>query len=681
MDNEKLATIGTKLRAKFTEYDADRQPLEQQWLRNFRQFRGVYDADILSKIPAGRSKVYPLDTQVKVLGFVAKIMELMFPANEKNWSVSPSPVPDINQSDIQAIIDGLQERAQEEQREVTNSDIEDAVFRYAEDRARAMERECSDQLSEAGYTTMARKALRSGGMYGFGVTKGPLVEFRMRRSWKFNEEQSQYQAETTQVPVPYYEHCKVWDLYPDLSATSWAHQEGLFERVVFSRNDLHKLTDDEAFDGALIRKFVRENPEGNHKPRPHETELANTRHGQTAHKDLVGRHYEVMRWYGFMSGADMSAAGIDVPTDKMDRDVLMDIWLLDEQVIRANVSPFGENVHEMYHAFIAEDDEEVGITGIGMPEKLRDTQLKLCSIDRMTMDNAATSAGPIFEVNDDLIKRGQDTDTIHSFKVIHREGVGAEAGYPAIRDINVNSHINDLISLRRKVQEQMDVESNLPSFLFGNTEGMGEAFRTTSNMSMLQGGAMMVTKDVIRSFDRWIESVIGSLYEWNMEFNDKTSIKGDFQVMARGTNSLVAKELRGIALDQFIQTLDDDDKQLLKRREVLIDRLQARDLPVDRVVDIEEAEQIMANIKARNDSVAQAEIAKDAAQTGERQASAQLKTAQAESLAVKTPIQNEESIARINQGREQSSLARTKEEREAVGQLLDVVQREQGGGQ
>lgn len=677
MDSEKLATLGTKLRAKFTQYEADRQALERQWLKNFRQFRGVYDPEVLGKIPEGRSKVYPLDTQVKVLGFVAKIMELMFPANEKNWSLTPSPVPDINQSDIQAIIDGLQARAAETGEPVNNTDIEGAVFRFAEDRARAMERECNDQMSEAGYSVMARKALRSGGVYGFGVTKGPMVEFRKRRSWKFNEEANQYVADTTEAPVPYYEHVKVWDIYPDLSAPDWWSQEGLFERMVFSRNDLYKLTDDESYRGEVIKEFLKLNPEGNYKRKDHETELANMRHGEMGYKDTEGRHYEALRWFGFMPAKKMEECGVDIPSDQKDRDVLMDVWLLDEKVIRANVSPFGEYVHDMYHAFIAEDDEEVGITGIGMPEKLRDTQLKLCAVDRMTMDNAGTSAGPIFEVNDDLVKRGQDTQTIHSFKVIHREGTGAEAGYPAVRDINVESHIPELIDLRRKIQEQMDVESNLPSFLFGNTEGMGEAFRTTSNMSMLQGGAMMVTKDIIRSFDRWIESLIGSLYQWNMEFNDKTSIKGDFQVMARGTNSLVAKELRGIALDQFIQTLDEDEKQLLKRREVLIDRLQARDLPVDRVVSIEDAEQILADIRQRNAQMAQTAMAKDSAQTEERQAGAVLKEAQAAAIVEKTPVQNAESVSRIQQGNENLNLQRSKQEQEAVSKLLDVVQSEQ----
>ena len=94
------------------------------------------------------------------------------------------------------------------------------------------------------------------------------------------------------------------------------------------------------------------------------------------------------------------------------------------------------------------------------------------------------------------------------------------------------------------------------------------------------------------------------LYQWNMEFNDKVNIKGDFQVLARGTRSLVAKELRGAALDQFMGTLTDDERELLNLREIMIDRLQARDLPVDRVVSVEKAEQIMAEQRKRRDAVA-----------------------------------------------------------------------------
>jgi len=676
VDTEKRKSLGTKLRAKFLQYESDRTPLEQQWLKNFRQFRGVYDSEVMKNIPDGRSKVYPKDTQVKVLGFVAKIMELMFPANEKNWTLTPSPVPDIAQADVQAIIDALNTKAQQSGEPVTNSDIEKAVYRFAEDRARAMETEMNDQLSEAGYVIMARKALRSGGVYGYGVTKGPIVEFRKRRSWDFNEELKQYEAKVQEVPVPFYEPVKVWDLYPDLSAQEWKKQEGLFERLVFSRNDLYKLTEDGAFDKVVIKEFLMQHKEGNYKRRSYETELANVRKGDTGFQEIGGRHYEVTRWFGFLDAKEMKEAGVDVPMDMMECDVLMDVWMLEDNVIRANVAPFGEKPSDMYHAFVAEEDEEVGITGIGMPEKLRDTQMKLCSIDRMTMDNAAACAGPIIEVNEDLVAKGQDTRTVHSFMVIRRLGDGPEAAYPAVRDIPVESHVAELLGFREKVEKQMDVESNLPSFLFGNTQGLGEAFRTTSNMSMLQGGAMMVTKDTIRSFDRWIESIIGSLYQWNMEFNDKETIKGDFEVMAKGTNSLVAKELRGIALDQFITTLDPEEKQLLNRRDILIDRLQARDLPVERVVNIEKAEQIMAQFYQSQAAAAQSEQAAADAQTKDREASAGLKQVQAEVLMEKTPVDNAEAMSRIHESRGRIELGQTKQQQEAVGKLVDTLQQE-----
>ena len=72
---------------------SDRQYYETKWIANHLQYRGKYD-NTVTLLP-GRSRVYPRDTRVKVEGFVAKMMELMFPASENNFTFQPSPVPDI----------------------------------------------------------------------------------------------------------------------------------------------------------------------------------------------------------------------------------------------------------------------------------------------------------------------------------------------------------------------------------------------------------------------------------------------------------------------------------------------------------------------------------------------------------------------------------------------------------
>lgn len=102
--NEGLAKLGGHMKSLLNQFVADRQQLELQWLMNLRQYMGVYDPDIVARIPEERSHAYPRDTRVKVKGGVAKLMEMMFPSQENNWDLTVSPNPSIPQDALQAII-------------------------------------------------------------------------------------------------------------------------------------------------------------------------------------------------------------------------------------------------------------------------------------------------------------------------------------------------------------------------------------------------------------------------------------------------------------------------------------------------------------------------------------------------------------------------------------------------
>jgi len=55
-----------------------------------------------------RSRLYYGSTRTKVIGTVARLMEMMFPQTEKNWGIRPSPIPDLSQEDTQSVLDTLQ---------------------------------------------------------------------------------------------------------------------------------------------------------------------------------------------------------------------------------------------------------------------------------------------------------------------------------------------------------------------------------------------------------------------------------------------------------------------------------------------------------------------------------------------------------------------------------------------
>lgn len=663
LNTDKKEKLGLYLKGKLDQYVTDRSLLEQQWLINLRQYRGIYDPQVLEKIPNDKSKAYPRDTRTKVKGFVAKMMEMMFPATDTNWELTVSPIPSIPQSDLQAIINTLEQQeflaAQQEQRQpnpISNQQIEAAVQVFAKERKDKMQAQINDQLMDpqVDWPQLAKRIVRSGAIFGFGVAKCPLVRMQKERLFEINPLTGMYEAVEIDSPRPYPEFVQVWDIYPDLSSQRWEEQEGLFRRIVLSRNEFSKLAERPGFDPKAIKTYLKDHPQGNYKALSFEADLNALNNADKSTMNRDERRYELFQWFGFLSGHQLKAAGVDVPDSAIDKDVLADVWMIDDVVVYADTAPFGTNVADVYHLYLYSEDESAGLTGIGMPEELRDRQMSICAATRMLYDNMAATAGPIWEVAVDLLKRGQDYKTLHAFKSIEREGDGQDLAHPAVRAIQVQSHIPELQAILQDERQQFDIESNLPSWMLGNAQPLGEAFRTTSNMSQMTGGANMVTKDHVRSFDKFTTSVITSFLKWNMEFGSD-DLKGDFQVRAKGNISLVAKEVRGAALDQFMMTLTPQERGMLKSRETLIERLKSRDLPIDLVVSADEAAQIQQQMSQAQAQAQQIQQDVDMAKADKTKAEAERirQTVQAQVMEIMARIATMKTDAKVKTDRVQ----------------------------
>ena len=79
--------------------------------------------------------------------------------------------------------------------------------------------------------------------------------------------------------------------------------------------------------------------------------------------------------------------------------------------------------------------------------------------------------------------------------------------------------------------------------------------RTASGMSMLMGAAAQNIKAVVRNIDDYLLTPLGkALFAFNMQLNfDEEYVKGDLDVRARGTESLMRNEIRSQRLLQFMQ--------------------------------------------------------------------------------------------------------------------------------
>jgi hypothetical protein len=83
---------------------------------------------------------------------------------------------------------------------------------------------------------------------------------------------------------------------------------------------------------------------------------------------------------------------------------------------------------------------------------------------------------------------------------------------------------------------------------------MGGAPDTATGMSMLLNSSNVVLRRVVKSFDDDVTTpLITRFYDWNMQFNPKGDIKGDFEVDARGSSTLLVKETQTQALVTMMQ--------------------------------------------------------------------------------------------------------------------------------
>jgi uncharacterized tellurite resistance protein B-like protein len=593
-----LSALGTRLVGQFKTYENHRKLAEQKWARNLRQFLGEYDPEIKKQLDPERSQAYPRLTRVKVVSMVARLMNLLFPTTEKNWGIGPSPVPNLTMQDLQVVLQQAVAGAQQAQKQVTDAVIEAAIRAFAKTRAENLEREIEDQLAEIGgarnypYVAQARKVLFSGVLYGAGVLGGPFVRTQAQRRWAMQPGGMPLPQEYTAFR-PQFEFVPLWDYYPDMTARHVHQMDGQFRRLVLSKAQLRELADRGDFFGDVIKAYLVNYPKGNWKERSHETELRTM--GVSSNVNVMsGSKYEVIVWQGFVDSATLRESNIELPQGLSKDMVDADVWMIDDKIIKADLSPWVElepdQRVQQYHHFIFEEDDS-NLLGNGLPNIMRDSQMGVAAATRMLMDNASIVCGPNLEVNTELLRGDTDSKSIVPYKIWYRTGQGAEATVPAVKNIQIEGHIAELKEVVALHEHFADMETFVNPQTGGDMQkGPSEPFRTAAGASMLRGEMSLPFKDVVRNFDNFTISVINALLLFNKHFNENAEVRGDFTPIARGSSSLIAKELRGMALDQMSQTLLPEEKIFVDFHKVVKEKMKVRDVDVsDVLVDEDEA--------------------------------------------------------------------------------------------
>lgn len=567
-----LDALGTELLGEFARAEMDRRLTEERWLQDLRQYRGRYDPDVLAAIGPNRSKAFVRKTRVKVKTVDSRVADLLFPAgSEKNWEIDSTPVPSVSKEQREQAVRFLQQQAggQPIPKEALDKILVDLVKQAAKKMAKVIE----DQLIEARYKQVSLQTIHSGHLYGTGIMKGPLVERKIRTT--FVHEGSKWVAKSESYVVPFVDYVPIWRFYPDMNATSLDQCKYVYERHSMTKADMAELAQRKSFDSKKIIAYIKAHPDGEVKLRYYDNELRIIGE-RSANQGNKQNQYEVLERWGWVDGAKLKSIGVKVPEDRIHESFFSNIWLLPNgEVIKAVLQPIN-GVTWPYHLYYF-DKDETSIFGEGLAAIMRDDQTMLNASVRMMLDNSAIASGPMLEVSPNLLANTDRMDEMYPWKIWFRNT--AQPGQPAVKAIELPSRLGDLAGMADRFENNADEVTAIPRYMSGENVGSGAA-GTASGMSMLMGAANIVIKDLITAWDEGVtRPFLTALYRWNMQFHKDNAIKGDFDVKARGTASLVAKEVRTRQLNEFAQlTANQLDAPFIKRDKLNRMRAEANEL-------------------------------------------------------------------------------------------------------
>ncbi|MEK9721987.1 MAG: hypothetical protein VW405_00705 [Rhodospirillaceae bacterium] len=589
-----------------------RRTVEKRWITDLRQYHGVYDAQTYKDLnDADKSTVFVSETRPKTNACEARLSDMLFPTDDRNWGIRPTPVPDLmhhegsakrmasegvaaanRQLDAGASPDDPQVQQQAAQADAMAQKAKELRDNLEEAKRRSefMAEEIDDQLRECRYGIACRDVIRDACRIGTGVLKGPIGRMdRTRRAWQKRED-GVYDLQVGGDPRPSYEWVDPWGFFPDPDALCIDDSEDFFERHLMNDRKMRRLARRPDFDEDAIRRVMRE---GTHAQIPlYVTELRGITNENQSPNDS---RYIVWEWHGALTGEEITAICAcqgrdDLDTFFADDDEIDDpllelnvcIWFCNGEIFK--LGPYHMDSGEsLYSVFNLEKDDS-SPWGFGIPYIMRDSQSVMNGAWRMMMDNAGLSSGPQIEIDTAVLEPVNGDDyTLRPRKVWLRKE-GAPPGKQGMWVHDVPSRQADLAGIIALAKEFIDQETSVS--LISQGEQGPHVTQTAGGMAILQNAVNVVFRRIVKNFDDDLTvPSIRRLYDWNMQFSDKEHIKGDMEVDARGSSVLLVREIQSQNLMNLLQFVDHPTiGMMLKASDLLRKTVQSMMIPADEVI-------------------------------------------------------------------------------------------------
>lgn len=485
---------------------------------------------------------------------LANCISLQFAAGEKNWDIFPP--------------------ANNHDPEVTKS-------------CRLMEQEIESQLSASKYGMHSRRAMEDRVQLGTGVLKGPVNTGKMQIHYQ-QDAAGEWVPIVRENRLPIIQQVPVWRYYPDLTVADFAESMADIEVHPMTSIELSQYTKHPGFDKTAIMEILQGNGEHDAiKPDVYNDTLSKiTAEMWSRNPYLYKNRYVVLEYHGPVTYDALSKLGLTPTYESPTSEYYGEVWVCAGKVIRMELENIEGHYETPYAASIWKRDPSSPF-GFGHPLLLADPQRVVTQAYHMILDNASLTSAPQVAMYSKYIQPVDGDWTMAPGKVwmMTDPSQTVDNAIKFFNAPNVIQNIMPVLQLARQFAEEESATAD-----FGGKQSPQNTDSATGQLLMEHASTTLLDFLAEEWDDQITEKMIRRWYAWNMQYNPKQEIKGDYVIDVKSSSEYKNKQMyiRDLERLQMETTQNPNMAMVVNTDELTKARLSLMHLPASRIIRSEE---------------------------------------------------------------------------------------------
>lgn len=476
------------------------------------------------------------------------------------WVIQPTPRPDISPVAKEDILNQIKQvlftqgfpdgAALVEMIRSAKMTLRRQEQEKADKAAREMMYLIEDQCAEGGFNRAITDFLQYFPVYPYAVFTGPYITRAPRLTWGVNKPRFITEVFPTFRAVSPFDFC----YSPDSPDT----QRGtcVFTRTTWTRKQLLDACTLPSYLGDNIIEVLEKADEDVHFDLDWLSKEPEAPTRDIALWSANTTPIEVLTHFGVMSGRELSEYHISGLEDKefYNCEIAMTGYRVIQ--VRVNRDPHMQKRPVYTASFYRTNGDR--IAGDGIAQRLRDIERAYHAGLMYLMRNAANASAPMCEVDYRRVSKylsDEDLGRLVPGTMYMADSDGSAGNSSAFKFFNIPSNLAGYQQLLEMFMQLADRVTNIPASLHGEAVGSG-AMRTFRGMSMLQGNATKALHAAVNNIANGVFQDLGeTLYHMNMLYSEDAAVKGDSQIITKGAEGLLAKELDKQSAMEVLQVI------------------------------------------------------------------------------------------------------------------------------